>query len=374
MPEAVLAAQNEYDGKVRANVARGVHDWAERATEAYENARATVASFLHSAPAQVVFTSGATAALNFLAYALSAQLGPGDVIAASVAEHHSNLVPWQLAARRCGAAFVLLGLDAEGAPDIEKIPELNQHGRVRVLALTHASNVTGVPTNLERAAVLARELGCAVVADGAQMMPHGPLAQAPPTDYYVFAGHKCHGPTGIGVLWTKLGGLANLEPPFAGGGAMATVDSQRASWQPPPQCWEAGTPPISQAVGLAAALTWLARLDRALIAAEQRVLTTQLLAGLANLPVELVGPVASMTRRLPLVSFTVAGCHPHDVCQILAAEQVAVRGGHHCAQPLIAALGLTSAGCVRASLGPHSTAEDIDRLLAGLRRVRRELC
>ncbi len=365
VPRAVIDAQLTYDLTVRANVSRGIHNWAEQATSAFEDARAAVSGMLQAQPEQIALVGGTTAALNMLAWALGATLRPGDRILASVAEHHSNLVPWQMAASRSGAELAALGLDASGAPDVAALPQLAGK-RTKVIALTHASNVTGAPTDIGAAARHAADCGAVLVVDGAQMMPHGPLAEPPPCDYYAFSGHKCFAPTGIGVLYSK-DGFAGLDPPAAGGGSVADVTFAASGRQPGPRGWEPGTPPISQAVGLAAAARWMASIDRQAEEGRMAALAGRLAQGLASLAgVRMLGAPAGLPGHLPLVSFVVDGVHPHDVCEVLNAAGVAVRGGHQCAQPLMAALGAPEVGCVRASLGPHNDSEDISRLLAGL--------
>jgi cysteine desulfurase/selenocysteine lyase len=359
MPDIAIEAMRIHDSSARANVRRGLHDPARDADIAFEAARAVVARFLSADPAEVVFTGGCTAALNLAAAALTDTLAPGDEVVVSLLEHHSNLLPWLAAARRKGLVVRRIPVTADGRLDAAPIGP-----RTRVVAVTLASNVTGAVTGLPAIAKAAHDVGAVVVADAAQLVPHGPLdAAATGADLLAFSGHKAFGPTGIGVLWGRRALLERLEPPWTGGGMVAGIDGDDFQCLPPPARFEAGTPPVTQAIGLAAALDWLMTLDWNAIAAHEAALAARLLDGLAARPeISLVGP---RTARLPLVSFTAAGAHPHDIAQLLADRGIAVRAGHHCARPLADALGLAE-GCVRASLALYNDAADVDALLAGL--------
>lgn len=369
VPRAVLDAVAEHETRHRSNVLRSVHRLAEAATAAYADARATVAAHLNAAAAEeIVFTSGCTAAINLVAHALGDTLAAGDEVVVSALEHHSNLVPWQLLRERRGITLRALPVTADGALDLDSLDAV-VGPRCRLLALTHGSNVTGAVTDVARVVAAARAVGARVLLDGAQYLPHAPVdVQALGVDFYCFSGHKVFAPNGVGVLWGR-GELLHALPPFLGGGEMIRrVTLDETTFAPAPRRFEAGTPPIAQAVGLGAALRWLEAQDRAGAAAHLQALTARLLDGIEAIDgaqgrVRLVGARA-LEPRLPIVAFVAAGAHPHDVSQILDGHGVAVRGGHHCAQPLMDAFDVT--GTTRASLALYSTAEDVDACLAGL--------
>jgi len=376
VPRPVLDAVHDHDTMRRANVLRGVHRLAEAATEAYASARATIAQHLNAAaPEEVVFTSGCTAAINLVAHSFGALLKPGDEVVISELEHHSNLVPWQMLRDRAGIVLRVIPVTAAGTLDLERLPEL-VGPRCRLIAVTHVSNVTGAETDVAAVVAAARSVGARVLLDGAQQVPHAPVdVQALDVDFYCFSGHKAYGPTGVGVLWAR-GDLLAALPPFLGGGEMIRrVTLTETTWAPPPHRFEAGTPPIAQAIGLAAALDWLQAQDLAAAGAHLHALTQRLLAGLASLAagrdrMRILGPAPGQPRG-PIVSFSVTGAHPHDLAQILDSHGVAVRGGHHCAQPLMDAFDL--AGTTRASLALYNDAADVDALLNGLDDALRRL-
>ncbi len=369
VPQAVLDAVNRHEVTARANVLRGVHRLAEAATAAYDDARATVAEHIGAgAPDEVIFTSGCTAAINLVAHAFGSRLSPGDEIVLSELEHHSNLVPWQLLRERTGVVLRTIPVTANGSLDLARLPSV-VGPRCRLIAVTHASNVTGEVTDVATIVAAARRVGARVLLDGAQYVPHDlPDMRALDVDFYCFSGHKVFGPTGVGVLWARREILSEL-PPFLGGGEMIRrVTLAETTFAPPPQRFEAGTPPIAQAVGLAAATRWLAAQDTAGAVHHLRALTDRLLAGLDTLaarhrPIQVLGRPAPRTG-LPIVALAVDGAHPHDLAQILDSHRVAVRGGHHCAQPLMDAFDL--AGTTRASLALYNDAADIDACLNGL--------
>ncbi len=345
---------------MRANVRRGSHRLAERADELYEQARGTVARFLGTSADQVVFTAGATAALNLLAHALSVRLGEGDEIVVTELEHHSNFIPWQQAARRSGASLNVWPVTAEGVLDMSVLDHMIS-AKTRVVSVTQVSNVTGLASDLMSIVRRVRAVGALLVVDAAQAVPHGLTAEQ--ADFLVFSGHKVFGPTGIGVLAARHGGLEMLQPVSFGGGMAAGVGLRESTWVDMPWCLEPGTPPFSQALGLAAALDWLAREHGAL--EEVRRLTRVALDGLLARPrVRVIGP--HDRERMGIVSFTVEGVHPHDVAQVLDDQGVWVRAGQMCAQPLLKALGLGAV--VRASFAPYNTSADVEALLAGVDR------
>jgi len=361
MPGLVSDAMAAFDTGGRGNVRRGLHGAARRADDAFDAARATIARFLGAAPGEVVISAGCTAALNLAAGALGADLAAGDEVVLSQLDHHANLLPWLALAKEKGLVVKWLPVTAAGRLDLAALPGLIGP-RTRVVAMTMASNVTGAVTDLPTVAAAAHRFGAVVVADAAQWAPHGPFdAAATGADLLAFSGHKCFGPTGIGVLWGRRALLERLPPVALGGGMVAEIEGNDFTVLAPPARFEAGTPPLTQAIGLAAALEWMTGLDWPALHARQRALTARLRDGLARLDgARAVGP-----SDIGIVSFTLAGCHPHDVAQVLADRGIAVRAGHHCAQPLAAALDLAE-GSVRASLAPYNDGADIDALLAGV--------
>lgn len=370
--EPAFEALARFESTARANVKRGVYRLADQATQAFEEARARVAAYLGAAEAEeVVITSGTTAALNIAAHTLASRLRPGEEILVSAAEHHSNLVPWQLAAAGVGARIRAIPVTPEGRLDLARLDQLVGR-RTRIVAVTHVSNVTGAVTELGPIVEAARAVGAVLVVDGAQRVPHGPVdVQALGCDLYAFSGHKLFAATGAGALWIRKE-LAHELPPFLGGGEMIErVSLERSTFAPPPHRFEAGTPPIGPAIAMGAAAAWLATLDWAALAEHESALVARLLAGLAAIRgVRVLGPTGTQ-GRIGLVSFTLADIHPHDVCQILDGHGVCLRGGHHCAQPLHEALGAEAS--VRASLALYNEEADVDALLEGLEDCIRRL-
>jgi cysteine desulfurase/selenocysteine lyase len=368
VPQSVLDALRRFEVEARANVHEGLHRRARAATEAYNRARASVARFLNAASDdEVVFTYGATSALNLLAHSFGDLLDPGDEILLSVLEHHSNLVPWQRLVQRRGVALRFLPMTPDGRIDLNAL-DSELRPRCRLVALTHCSNVTGALTDVGRVVSAARSTGAIVALDGAQRAPHGPLdLRELGVDFYAFSGHKTYGPTGIGVLWGRRDLLDSMPPFMTGGQMIQEVTTTAATFRPPPRRFEAGTPPIAQAIGLAAALEWMSDLDWDAIRDHELRLTRRLLAGLASFPgVRVLGPL-DLHERIGVVTFCVAGMTAADVCRSLDARGVALRGGHHCAQPLIRAFGVE--GAARASIAPYSIDADIDALLEGLEEL-----
>jgi cysteine desulfurase / selenocysteine lyase len=369
---AAAEALWHFETTARANVKRGVYRLADAATASFHKARAEVAAYIGAAdPDEVVFTSGCTLAINTAAHALAARLRPGDEILVSQLEHHSNLVPWQMAAQRTGAVVRAIPVTEEGRLAYDRLDDLVSK-RTRVIAVTHASNVTGALTEVGRLRDAADASGALILLDGAQRAPHGPLdVQTLGCDLYAFSAHKMFGPTGAGALWARKELLAEL-PPFLGGGEMIRrVTIEGSTYAPPPHRFEAGTPPIGAVLGMGAAAAWLATLDWEELGRQEIELTATILDGLGSLPgVRVQGP-AGTQARLGVVSFSVEGVHPHDVCQLLDARGVCLRGGHHCAQPLMDAFDL--AATTRASLAPYNDAADVAALLAGLDAAIRRL-
>ncbi len=368
-PRAVLAALRRHYVRDNANVRRGVHALGARATAAYEGARATVARFVGAAaPEEIVFTRGTTEALNLVAQSCGRTLvGPGDEIVISEMEHHANIVPWLMLARAAGATVRVAPVDDRGVLDADAFAAL-LGPRVRIVALAHVANALGTCNPIAALAARAREHGAIVVVDGAQAVAHVPVdVAALGCDFYAFSGHKLYGPTGIGVLWGRAARLAAM-PPWQGGGEMVrSVTWDAVTYEAPPHRFEAGTPPIAGAVGLAAAITYLERLDRAALAAHEQDVLAYAAAALTTVPgLRLIGAAPD---KIGGHSFVLAGVHAHDVATVLDAEGIAVRAGHHCAQPIMRRFGV--AATVRASFGLYNGRADVDRLLAGLDVVRR---
>jgi len=365
MPEAVLHALRRFEVEARANVHEGMHRRARAATDAYHEARTRVARFLNAwSEQEVVFTYGATSSINLLAHCFGTFLHGGDEVLLSMLEHHSNLVPWQRLADRAGIVLRFLSMTPDGRIDLDRL-DTNLTQRCRLVAVTHCSNVTGAMTDVERITAGARAVGAKVMLDGAQRAPHGPIdVRRLDVDFYAFSGHKTYGPTGVGVLWGR-GELLDAMPPFMTGGQMITeVSLGNAIFQAPPRRFEAGTPPIAAAVGLGAALEWMRSLDWNAVQDHERHLTRRLLDGLRSMSgVRVLGPLDTEMRR-GVVTFSIEGFSAEDICRHLDGRGVALRGGHHCAQPLVSAFGVESAA--RASLAPYTTDADITVLLHGL--------
>jgi cysteine desulfurase/selenocysteine lyase len=363
------------------NGARAVHQRGEDATAAYEGARDKIASFV-SAPSrdEIVFAKNASEALNLVANSLASgmaedpryRLGPGDEVVITEMEHHSNIVPWQLACQRTGATLRWFGLTDDGRLDLTNIDELITP-RTRVVSLVYQSNILGTINPVERVAARARDVGALVVVDGSQAVPHMPVdvgaLAGHGVDLFVFTGHKMCGPTGIGVLWGRSEVLDAL-PPFLGGGEMIeTVAMEGSTFAPVPHKFEAGTPPIAQAVGLGAAADYLSGLGMDNIHEHERVITAYALDRLAHTEgVSIVGPAEPVDRG-GTVSFTVDGIHPHDVGQVLDEYGVAVRVGHHCARPVCVRYGIPAT--TRASFYLYTTTAEIDALVDGIEQVKR---
>ena len=380
-PQAVIDAEVGFLTRSNSAVHRGAHTLAAEATELFEDARATVAGFVGARPEQLVWTSGATAGLNLAAYAIgNATLGrgapestrfalrPGDEIVVTEAEHHANLIPWQELAARTGAALRHIPVRDDGTLDTDAAAAVIG-GRTRVVAFTHVSNVLGIVNPVDELVALAREVGALTVLDACQSAPHLPLdLVALGVDLAVFSGHKMLGPYGVGGLYGRSEVLEALPPFLTGGSMITTVTLDEADYLPPPQRFEAGTQPVSQAIGLAAAVRYLQAIGMDAAHAHEKALEARMAEGLRSIPgVRLLGD-APDAERVGLWSFDVDGVHAHDVGQFLDARGVAVRVGHHCAQPLHRRFGLTAS--VRASTAVYNTADDVDVFLDALSGVR----
>ena len=366
MPAAVIDAVRRYEDAVRANVGRGVYRFAEQASEAYEAARAEVADALQCCKNEVIFTAGCTAGLNLLALALGERLRKNDNVVLSLAEHHSNIVPWQIMAKRRGFN-IFYAAPNSAAADGEELLQLLQSKKPRVVSVAHAANVGGGVANLAAIAA-AKPAGAVLVVDGAQYAPHNlPNLPACGADFYVFSGHKCYAPNGVGVLWGRHDALQELPPVIGGGGAIMQVGASGHTPADLPQRLEPGTPPITAAIGLGAAMRWRRGLPPT-AAAETLQLAQKLRESLAALPrLRLLYPQA----KSPIVSFVMEGVHPHDICEVFAARNIAARGGHHCAQPLMEHLGIN--GCARLSLAPYNTMADVEAAVDAAKEAARLL-
>lgn len=368
---ASIQAVDRYERRHHSNVHRGSHTLSAEATEAYEGARATVADHLGAADRrEVVFVRNATEAINLVARAWGdANVGAGDRILLTEMEHHSNIVPWQQLAERVGAEIDWAPIDGEGRLDMEAFAALLERGP-KLVAVAHVSNVLGTENPVAEIASLAHEAGALVLADGAQAAPKLPVDVAElGVDFYAVTGHKLYGPTGIGALWTRLE-LLRAMPPFLGGGSMIRkVTREGTTYADPPARFEAGTPAIAQAIGMASALRWLDGLGMEAVLEHEREVTDYALERVASVPgLRVFGPRRGEGRIGP-VSFEIEGVHAHDVSEILDRHGVAVRAGHHCAQILMDRLGV--AATARASFGVYTTPEEIDRLVEGLEDARR---
>jgi len=371
-PLQVIDAISDFYRNRNANVGRGVHQLALEATEAYENARRTVAGFIGANPKEVIFTKNATDSLNMVAEAwASIILEKGDIIVSTLVEHHSNLLPWARLARRKGLELRLVPVKDDGTIDYDALEELADGARL--IAVTHKSNVTGAVTDVERVVGIARKVGAMVVLDAAQSVPHMSIdVKSLGVDFLAFSGHKMLGPTGIGVLYAKKERLEEMQPYQVGGGIVTEVHCESGScsagWIGSPNRFEAGTPNIAGAVGLEAAVNYLEKIGMDAIVEHEVELTEHLLEELTSQEkVSIVGPLDAKLRY-GVVSFAVEGFGPHEVASILDSRGIAVRSGLHCAQPLHEALGLRM-GTVRASLYLYNTMEEVDRLVSVLKSL-----
>ena len=368
-PRAVLEAVRRYYEEDNANVHRGVHLLSERATRAYEEARVKVARFLGAAdPHEVIFVRGTTEAVNLVAQTFGrARGGPGDEVLITVMEHHSNIVPWQLLCREKGAHLRVLPITDAGDLRLDELDRL-LGPRTRILAVAHVSNALGTVNPVAEIVARAHDRGVPVLVDGAQAAPHlGADVRALGADFYALSGHKIYGPMGIGVLWGRKALLEQM-PPWQGGGDMIlSVTFEETTFNDLPYRFEAGTPNVAGAVGLGAALDWVTGVGLPAIAAHEREVLEALLDGLREL--EEVRVVGTPRERAGVVSFLPGDVHPHDAGTVLDRLGVAVRTGHHCAQPVLHRLGV--AATVRASVAAYSSLSDVEALLRGLHEVRR---
>ena len=367
-PLAVLRAVEAYETHSHANVHRGVHALSQAATAAYEGARERVRRFVNArSPREVIFVRGTTEAINLVAQAYGrARFGPGDEIVITALEHHANIVPWQMVRDQTGCTLRVAPINRRGELEFDEFTRL-LGPRTRLVAVAHVSNALGTVLPLKRIIDAAHGYGAVVLVDGAQAVPHLPVdVRALGADFYTFSGHKLYGPTGIGVLYGREE-LLQAMPPWQGGGDMIlTVSFEQSTWNELPYKFEAGTPNMSGAVGLAAAMDYLEGLGIEAVAAHEQQLLRLATEELTRLPdIELVGTAA---HKASVLSFTMKGVHAHDLGTILDAEGVAVRTGHHCAMPVMTFFGIPATA--RASFGCYNTAGDVKRLVAALRKAR----
>lgn len=368
-PRAVLDAFANVYGTSYANVGRGVHTLTQRATEAYENARQTVQRFLGAPrPEEIVFLRGTTEAINLVAQSWGRRnVGPGDEVLITALEHHSNILPWQMLCAERGARLRVAPVDDRGEVILEELEKLLSE-RTRMVAVAHVSNSLGTLVPVREIAAMAHARGAVVLVDGAQGVPHLEVdVRELGCDFYAFSGHKVYGPSGIGALWGRAGLLEAMPPWQGGGGMVQRVTYEKTTYLPPPHRFEAGTPFIEGAVALAAALDYMTALGRRAIAAWEEELLLQLNERLSEIPgVRIVG---TSPRKAAVVSFTLDGVHPHDVGTILDRQGIAVRAGHHCAQPVMERFQVPAT--TRASFGLYNTPEEVEALAAGLRQVQK---
>ncbi|QQG97463.1 cysteine desulfurase [Mycobacteroides chelonae] len=369
-PIQVLDAERVFLTERNAAVHRGAHQLAEEATDAYEGARNTIARFVGVDDGEIVFTKNATESLNLVAYTLGDSrfgraVGPGDEVVISELEHHANLVPWQELCRRTGATLRWYGVTDDGRIDLDSL-ELTD--AVKVVAFTHQSNVTGAVAPVAELVRRAKSVGALVVLDACQSVPHMPVNfRELGVDYAAFSGHKMLGPSGVGVLYGRRELLEAMPPFITGGSMIETVTMEVSTYAPPPQRFEAGVPMTSQVVGLGAAVDYLNAIGMEAVAAHEYQLVSAALAGLGSVEgVRIVGPTENVDRG-GAVSFVVDGIHAHDLGQVLDDEGVAIRVGHHCAWPLHRRFGI--AASTRASFAVYNTLDEVDRLVAGIRRA-----
>ena len=365
-PRAVIEALESYYEHDNANVHRGIHELSRRATEAFEDARVKVARWVNAVDSsEIVWTRGTTEGINLVATAWGLDnVKPGDEIVLTVLEHHSNIIPWQLLARRTGAKLRYVELDEQGRLRLDMLPELLTE-RTKVVAFSHVSNALGTVNPVKRIAAAAHDVGALVVVDGAQGAVHAKVdVQDLGVDCYAFSGHKMCGPTGIGALWARRDLLESMSPYQGGGEMIHFVGRDESTWAEVPHKFEAGTPDISGAIGMGAAVDFLAGIGMEQIQAHERDLMAYALERVGAVErIRIYGP-ESIDEHSAVVSFTLGDAHPHDISTILDAEGIAIRAGHHCAQLVMKHFGLSATA--RASFYLYNTKEDVDRLVEGL--------
>ncbi|MEO1660346.1 MAG: cysteine desulfurase [Pseudomonadota bacterium] len=366
-PDAVLDAMSGQARTAYANVHRGIHTLANETTEAYEAAREKIRAFINAGSSkEIIFTKGGTEAINVVANGLADEIKPGDEIVLSIMEHHSNIVPWHFLRERYGAVLKWVDVDDTGALDMTALQAALSE-KTRLVAVTHMSNVLGTVTDAAEIARMAHAVGAELLLDGCQSGVHLEIdVQALDCDYYILTGHKIYGPSGIGALYGKAASLARLRP-FQGGGEMIEiVERDRVTYNEAPHKFEAGTPPILQAIGFGAALDWLGQFDKAEILAHEHGLYQRAYDGVRGVNGLTVHGTAA--EKGAVLSFSIDGAHPHDLAQIMDRYGVAVRAGHHCAQPLMEHLGVSATA--RASFAVYNTEAEVDAFIEALHKAR----
>ncbi|MFQ5457746.1 MAG: SufS family cysteine desulfurase [Myxococcota bacterium] len=367
-PRVVIEALRDYYARDNANIHRGVHALSQRATDAYEAARGKAARFLNAAePREAIFVRGTTEGINLVANSfLRRRARPGDEVLISAMEHHSNIVPWQIACQTMGLSLRVAPINDDGELMLDAFEKLFSE-RTRLVSLVHVSNSIGTVNPVKQVIEMAHDRGVAVLLDGAQSAPHMPVdVQALDCDFYAFSGHKLFGPTGIGILYGKAALLEEI-PPYEGGGEMISmVTFEKTHYNVIPHKFEAGTPNIAGAVGLGAAIDYLGGIDRAQAAAHEDALLRHATAAVSEIPgVRIIG---TAKEKASILSFVLDGVHPHDLGTILDQEGVAVRTGHHCTQPLMQRFGVPAT--TRASFAFYNTLAEVDRLVAGIHKAK----
>ncbi|EKF8755149.1 cysteine desulfurase [Staphylococcus pseudintermedius] len=368
-PKQVIDALSDYYERYNSNVHRGVHTLGSLATDGYEGARETVRRFIHAKYfEEIIFTRGTTAAINMIAHSYGdANVGEGDEIVVTQMEHHANLVPWQQLGKRQGATLKFIPMAEDGTITLEAVRETVSE-RTKIVAIAHVSNVLGTINDIKAIAEIAHEHGAIISVDGAQSVPHMKVdVQDLNVDFYSFSGHKMLGPTGIGVLYGKREHLNQMEPTEFGGDMIDFVDLYDSTWTDLPTKFEAGTPLIAQAIGLQAAIEYIESIGFDAIHEHEQALTTYAYEQMSQIEgIDIYGP--SKDKRAGIITFNLKDVHPHDVATALDTEGVAVRAGHHCAQPLMKWLNVSSTA--RASFYIYNTKEDIDQLVEGLKQTK----
>jgi len=367
-PQSVLNAVDRLYTEANANVHRALYSLGSESTERFENSRTKVADFINSNSAkEIIFTSGTTESINLLARSVGNTLNPGDEILISEMEHHSNIVPWQLMAERTGTTLNYIPVTETGELDLSE-PDHYFKPNTKIVSITHISNVLGTINPVKKLAEMAHEMGALLIVDGAQGVPHLQVnVQDLGCDFYAFSGHKMLGPTGIGALWGKTELLNEMEPFMGGGEMIETVTMESSTWNEIPYKFEAGTPNFAQAVGLGAAVDYLKTIGMSTIAEHEKMLTAYALNKINQ--IEGIRIHGSAGERTGVISFNVDGIHPHDLAQFLNEDNIALRVGHHCAQPLLSTLGETATA--RLSFYIYNDESDIDKFYNSLTNIRK---
>ena len=367
-PQSVLNAVDRLYTEANANVHRALYSLGSESTERFENSRTKVADFINSNSAkEIIFTSGTTESINLLARSLGNTLNPGDEILISEMEHHSNIVPWQLTAERTGTTLNYIPVTETGELDLSE-PEHYFKPNTKIVSITHISNVLGTINPVKKLAEMAHEMGALFIVDGAQGVPHLQVnVQDLGCDFYAFSGHKMLGPTGIGALWGKTELLNEMDPFMGGGEMIETVTMESSTWNEIPYKFEAGTPNFAQAVGLGAAVDYLKTIGMSTIAEHEKTLTAYALNKINQ--IEGIRIHGSADERAGVISFNVDGIHPHDLAQFLNEDNIALRVGHHCAQPLLSTLGETATA--RLSFYIYNDQSDVDKFYNSLTNIRK---